>query len=806
MLYFYYVVLALTYAIYYAYYFINPLFRGGKYEKGLKKIFSSTFYFILLIIIFNIDHFSSLLGEPASMFSPHLAENALQKYIEVNHKTLGIIVDVSWFIAIYDIAVSVFAVFSPPFSTLLAVAYKPYTHVLLSTLEGASRVVASILLLSYSLYYLIEIGLSLREPLGAMAALIIPSETRHVGKAALLLYIVLLVILPYTVNTSLSRVNFDYGEVLSVLGAISTPRALDSVEVDVQDASGVPLRAPVILFLRSNETYIASTIHGRKTLVLPRGVYHGAGVCIYWLNFSNSPCCYKSGYRECYGCYVTPIINTSSLHRIVAKIPFKPVPCNGSEGVAGLFYKEEGPPPRYEPGRIVFTLSPSVTYLRVRVVGGGFKVTYSNVSGWVVYYRVSGGTGIYTGACDVSVLENYYFSTRDWIERSNPGIYGHNASPTIGREGAVSEYTLEVFLVKTGNDTSLCPRGPNVTVTLYGSGCWNPRLAYVDKWPLIGALMDFVKHIENYVSSSYKIIVFTYTIFILWSAMLSVVLWSSITYPIIDFVKDAVWSFQRVNLVNFRPKIADIINREKKRDGGDHGKRGLSSLLLHRHERKIVENIKEVNEKIQYTLLLRRKTGEVERLLRTPTLVEKYEPRDLRELLYFMAGNQVLLEKLPPVSRGVIKSYPGYLNIKSPLLYNPRLREEVDKALIYYVSALKYGVDIPGAMRRLVNVRESLIRYLEENGKKLFVGARSAEELYDALASSRKIPDIDYMLLALAMKAYEDGGIQAIYTVLSPKMLSTLIGNILSRYRIYSFNYDQNFIDKIKKFKEGEGL
>lgn len=789
-----YAILALTYAVYLTYHLILTRYKPRSYERAARKIFAATLYFIILIFVLNISGLSSIIGETPAIFSPYLAEKKIQLYIATNTEILRHITEISLFIAIYDIIVSILALLPSAASLMFVAAYKPYTHALLATLEGSSRLLSRILLLAYIIKGLLKIGIILRDSLSTLSSLIIPKETRALGKAALMSYIILLIVLPYTVNISLKN-NVDYIENYIVLKKISIPRSIDMVAVDLRDWRGAPLEAPGILLLENNDTYIAATVQNAKHIALPSGVYRGIGVCIYWHNFSNNACCFKKSYRECYGCYLTPYINTT-MHNIRVQIPYTIIPCNNSGGVSGLFREEEGPLPIYQPGKIVFTLTPTAPSLRIKVIGGRFSIAYNNATGWIVNYKITEGAGEYIPQCKQDLLQKYSMATKDWIERSNPSIYGQPLTPSIGKGELYSEYTLEVYLTRTENKTSTCPKTVEANITIYGSGCWSPRLAYISKWNLMGAIAEYSASLENYLYSTYDVIVNLYVTFILWSVVVAIFFSMVSVYPLLNIIKYNILSLVSLNIFHIKPRKFDKEENKKKRQ-----EQSISDLILYKHEKSIIKNLKKVGENINYNFKIMKEKHHIEKILKNPSIVEKHgDDYYTTTLLYSLAYNYGILEKLPTPARRIIVGYPFYLRRNSNLMLNIRMRKEIDKAIIYYAGALKYNVHILDAIKKIVEIRETILNYIENyynNGEK--INEKTYEDIYDDLILSREIPDLDYMILTLALRLHNTNDKNALYKIISPKMLNILIEKIISRYKMYNYIYDKDIVDKIRK-------
>lgn len=742
-------VFAVTFLAYLSYHLVIRYYNNKRLELFFKKILSAAAYTVLLILLLNTDYVATKAGFSTNLLNSSKAIRNIDILSNTTMTNIGIISDISLFIAIFDVIVSIASIVVPGAGIALLSAYRPYTHIVLSYMEGIAKILGFILILLFILKDLLIFFENIKPVLALLSSLIIPSETRKLGKGFLAAYIVFLIILPVSVNISLQNIQSVTPTIQYLLPIDATSLQLSNLTVRLHTYDQLTFPGYGVLKLDGRSITLVTTIHDGKDIILPEGVYKSTSLCIYWHNFSNSACCFKKGYSECYGCYVTPIINTSNTKYVDVTIPFHAIPCNNSRGIAGLYRSEEKP--IRGKGKIVFLLTPTHRKITVKIIGGGFKIKAYNNTGWTVYYKVT-SIGRYIRECDAS-LEEYQRENVKWRDRVNLQLYT-NWTPSLGKKAASNEYTLTVWAV--GNvSTNNCTNKIIANVTIYGSGCWDPNIAYLNYWKIIDNIIKYIKTqsngFTNYVISTLKLIINTYTIFILSSSVILLAL-NTVWIPF-STLKKNILSLQR-KLVSLHINIFSIFSKKRlllnSKEETIQNTENIKNIVLWPLNQKIINYARATSEKIKYNIEKYKHRRYAENVLKNIHQGTTFTGSPFDIVLFLFKSNYIL-DTLPKDARIVLAKYlkEPYIPVPPADISRETFYDKAPRALLMYISAKKYHKNIGFTIDYLFELRKRILQELSSSSSDSLYSLFSPEERYRSYVNRGLLPDLDYMILSL---------------------------------------------------------
>ena len=789
-------VFAVTIMVYFSYYLFVRYYNNKKLELFFKKTLSAATYTILLLLLLNTDYVATKAGLSTNLMNASEAIKNIDTLSNTMLTNIGIISDIALFIAIFDVIISITSVVIPGAGIALLSAYRPYTHMVLSYMEGIAKILGYILILLFILRDLLGFFKNIKPLLALLSSLIIPSETRKLGKGFLAAYIVFLVILPVSVNISLQNIQSVTPDIHHLLPIDASSLQLSNLTIRLRTYDQLAFPGYGVLKLDGQSITLVTTIFDGKNIILPEGTYKSTSLCIYWHNFSNSACCFKKGYSECYGCYVTPIINTSNTKYVNISIPFHAIPCNNSRGIAGLYRSEEKP--IIERGKIVFLLTPTNRKITVKIIGGGFKINAYNNTGWTVYYKVT-SIGKYIRECDAS-LDEYQKETTKWRSRVNLQLYA-NWTPSLGERKGSNEYTLTVWAA--GNvSANNCTNRVIANVTIYGSGCWNPNIAYLNYWKIIDNIERYIQAkssgFTNYVISTLRLLINTYTIFILSSSVILIAL-NTIWIPF-STLKKSILSLER-KLISLRINLFSVFPKKKvlsdSKDETTEQSKNIKNIVLWPLNQKIIIYTKATSEKIKDNIEKYKQRKYAEDILKNIHQGYTFTVSPLDIVLFLFKTNYVL-NTLPTDAKIVLAKYlrEPYLPVPPADISRKIFYEEAPRSLLMYISAKKYNKNIGFTINYLFELRKKILQELSYSSSDSFYSLFSPEERYRSYIDRGLLPDLDYMILSLlsntSLKELVKEG------QLSFSRLNEIVSSVIKTYSISNY-YERIYGDKNEK-------
>lgn len=769
----------LGYLVYISYIVIFSIIlkRKDPLRESIREVLILIFYLAIIEILLNIDLLAAIFNINSSIFDINIALKNLDRVFVKSLSYLDILSKIALFIAIFDIIVSISSVIFPGNIPIIIVSYKPYTHVILSVINGISQIIGIILILIIILKTLSTAAIILGKYLLLLSIIGISfRRTRIIGKILLSYYIILMIILPLTINISISNVNN-----LNLSLNTSFPRELDSLKIRVSTMDGTPLRDPLLITLAeatSNQYYL-ETVRDGKTIVVPRGIYRGISACIYWENFSNSACCYKNKYTECYGCYISSKINTSRSSVINVIIPFNTIPCNGTQGVSGLFHENEGPMPHIGKGYIKFTLTPKNKILDIDIIGGKYKIYFSNTSAWKVHYTLAPSKNY--PQCHHSILHKALLETSSWKRRTNINLY-EDFSPKIGSlPEAPSAYKLKVWLTPTNSN---CSKEVFVNVTIYGVGCWNPNVAYIYNWNKIEKSNNEIYLIGSYFTKIYKMVISVYFNFLLGSSVVFILM--MVPYPPIildNIVLTMLDSIYKIRLFNIK-------TIKYKRDYKKEEEEKIKTLIMPKNDMYIS---KIVYNKVRNKIRKIRYKREVVSLLYNPEKLETLNSAALYFLIKSVHALYILGEiPLPNEIGEIIGKYAvsasNHIKYFIPSLNYKRIYVDI-MIFINHVLTKRRDAEF---LSELLYLREEILKTLMEEYSLEY---HEAVNKYNKLVEKGALPDIDSVILYYL----DNFDIREIINKNIKEIINKILENA-KKYRNKSYiNYDKliNILNKI---------